>query len=88
MSYTIFMGMISRLRFDFELERYAIDNKWKWFYVRHVHNLNSYIEYAPKNKGNLYKVRKYFNHFEVWYGTKRAAYCSHLYSVISFLKDK
>jgi hypothetical protein len=48
-----------------------------------------YVEFTPYNKGNLWKLRYFYNgHFRVFFGTKEIAYCTTLKDCLPFIQPK
>lgn len=87
MDYIFLTGTRGKLSFDFEIERRMIGDKIKWFQTT-TKKAKGYIERTPFNKGNLWKVRKYMQHYDVYFGTKKVAYCTNLESVIKTIKHE
>lgn len=82
--YIIYMGIKQKLYYDFAIEIMFTKVGFKYFNTTTKRTVG-YIEITPFNKGNLTKIRKYHDHYEVWYATRKIAYCTTLLSVYKLI---
>lgn len=87
--FRILMGVQKKLDWDFIFEWSLGDTTRKIkFWDTTTKKAIDYREYTPFNKGGLWKVRKFFKFFHVYYGTQKMAYCTSLNSCLDFITNK
>lgn len=83
----LLMGLEQKMVFDF---MFMMQHEKLHGFITNRRSLNSkYIEFTPYNKGNLWKLRYFYEgHFKVFYGTKETAYCTTLKDCLSIIQPK
>lgn len=74
------MGFESKMLYDLHFEMLFHKLMFK-FFITTTKIAIGYIELTPFNKGNLWKIRKFYGYYHVYYGTKKICYCSTILSV-------
>lgn len=82
------MGVDQKMDWDFKFMVHVLELGAYFYSTSTPKALGKYREYTPFNKGNLWKIRYYFNgHFKVFYGTKEKAYCTSLSDCLKIAKQ-
>lgn len=79
-------GLQQKIVFDFFVALDYYKNKDR-FFPTDTKVANDYVEYTPYNKGNLWKIRLYFNKIDVYYGTKKKAYTTNIQDALKFINS-
>lgn len=78
------MGMQQKIMWDVSCMKEFHKIPGRMFYTD-TKKAHDYIEITPYNKGNLWKIRCFFNYFHIYHGTIRKAYCSTFIDAINFI---
>ena len=80
------MGFKQAIMYNTSLRLVGVKMKCFWTDTRRAYD---YAEITPYNKGNLWKIRCFYDgHYDVYHGTIKKAYCTTIQDVINFINIK
>lgn len=84
MEYQMFMALRQKLWFDLQIEVYSSGIKGKWFDTTTKYDKDC-IWITPFNKGNLWKIKRTFKCYYVYYGTFNKIYATSFKDCLNYI---
>lgn len=84
--YVMYMGLKQKLTFELSIEFSLLAPKRKIFNTTTNHDNCIWI--TPFNKGNLWKIKRTYQAFYVYYGTIQKIYATSLKDCLNFINQQ